>query len=162
GAESGGAGVVSLLNFAWGIGAVACAPLFSVALRHHSLTTFFWTLSVVAIVLAIAFVFAPLPDRHHDQAASMDANSKNASIPPVHIPAVVAALYFLYVGCESALGGWAAEHAKRLEGHATSLTTMSPLFFYAGLMVGRGLGSLVLPRVGSVRVIIAAFSLSIA
>src|SRR5215468_4043102 len=27
GAEAGGAGVVSLLNFAWGIGAVACAPL---------------------------------------------------------------------------------------------------------------------------------------
>ena len=29
GAEAGGAGVVSLLNFAWGIGAVACAPLVS-------------------------------------------------------------------------------------------------------------------------------------
>jgi fucose permease len=38
---------------------------------------------------------------------------------------------------------------------------MSPLFFYAGLMVGRGLGSLLLPRLGSLRVIIAAFSVAV-
>jgi fucose permease len=37
---------------------------------------------------------------------------------------------------------------------------MSPLFFYAGLMVGRGLASLLLPRIGSLRFIVAAFSLS--
>src|SRR5258707_1369868 len=36
-AEAGGersAGLVSLLNFAWGIGAVACSPLVLLALRH--------------------------------------------------------------------------------------------------------------------------------
>ncbi len=38
---------------------------------------------------------------------------------------------------------------------------MSPLFFYAGLMVGRGLASLLLRRIGSLRFIITAFSLSI-
>ncbi len=38
---------------------------------------------------------------------------------------------------------------------------MSPLFFYAGLMVGRGLASLLLPRIGSFRFIVAAFALSI-
>jgi FHS family L-fucose permease-like MFS transporter len=161
GAESGGAGVVSLLNFAWGIGAVACAPLFSVSLRHHSLTTFLWILAAVAIALAAAFVFAPLPERHHASSQTAANSAGNINIPTIKITAVVAALFFLYVGCESSIGGWAAEHAKRLEGHATELTTMSPLFFYAGLMVGRGLGSLLLPRLGSLRVIIAAFSLAV-
>ncbi len=160
GAEAGGAGVVSLLNFAWGIGAVACAPLLSVSLRHHSLTTFLWTLAAAAIALAVAFVFAALPGRHRDSSASANSSS-NSSIPSVRITVIVAAIFFLYVGSEAGIGGWAAEHAKRLAGHATGLTTMSPLFFYAGLMVGRGLASLLLPRIGSFRFIAAAFVLSI-
>jgi len=159
GAEAGGAGVVSLLNFAWGIGAVACAPLLSVSLRHHTLTLFLSILAAVATALAVAFAFARLPERHKTSDATQ---AKTATgIPSVGITAVVAAIFFLYVGSEAGIGGWAAEQAKRLEGHATALTTMSPLFFYAGLMVGRGLASLLLPRIGSLRFIIAAFSLSI-
>jgi MFS transporter, FHS family, glucose/mannose:H+ symporter len=161
GAEAGGAGVVSLLNFAWGIGAVACAPLVSVSLRHHSLTPFLVTLAAVAIALAALFIFVSLPERHKDSENTHTNGVADTSIPPVKITAIVATIFFLYVGSEAGIGGWAAEHAKRLAGHATALTTMSPLFFYAGLMVGRGLASLLLPRIGSLRFIIAAFSLSI-
>ncbi len=161
GAEAGGAGVVSLLNFAWGIGAVACAPLLSVSLRHHSLTLFLSILAAVAIALAVGFVFAPLPERQNSGRDAQASAAAGPGIPSVKITVVVAAIFFLYVGSEAGIGGWAAEHAKRLEGHATALTTMSPLFFYAGLMVGRGLASLLLPRIGSLRFIIAAFSLSI-
>jgi fucose permease len=161
GAEAGGAGVVSLLNFAWGIGAVACAPLLSVSLRHHSLTLFLWILAAVAIALAAGFIFAPLPERHKSSQDAQASAAASTGIPSVKITAVVAAIFFLYVGGEAGIGGWAAEHAKRLAGHATALTTMSPLFFYAGLMVGRGLASLLLPRIGSLRFIITAFSLSI-
>ena len=159
GAEAGGAGVVSLLNFAWGIGAVACAPLLSVSLRHHSLTTFLSILAAVAIALAVAFLFAALPERHH--AKSRDAAKSQASIPSVQMTAAVATLFFLYVGSEAGLGGWAAEQLKRLVGHTTELTTMTPLFFYAGLMVGRGFASLLLPRIGSLRFIVAALSLAV-
>jgi FHS family glucose/mannose:H+ symporter-like MFS transporter len=161
GAEAGGAGGVSLLNFAWGIGAVACAPLLSVSLRHHSLTLFLWILAAVAIALAVSFIFAKLPERHKDGDAAQANSAAGSGIPPVRITVIVAAIFFLYVGSEAGIGGWAAEHAKRLAGHATELTTMSPLFFYAGLMVGRGLASLLLPRIGSLRFIITAFSLSI-
>lgn len=161
GAEAGGAGVVSLLNFAWGIGAVACAPLVSISLRHHSLTTLLWILAIVAVALAVVFIFAYLPGRHHDSSSAEANAGKPAAIPSVGITTIVAVIFFLYVGSEAGIGGWAAEYAKRLEGHATELTTMSPLFFYGGLMVGRGLASLLLPRIGSLRFIIGAFSLSI-
>src|SRR5579862_506824 len=90
GAEAGGAGVVSLLNFAWGIGAVACAPLLSVSLRHHSLTEFLWVLAAVAVALAVAFGFASLPERHH--ADSADAEKNRAAIPPVNTTIAVAAI----------------------------------------------------------------------
>jgi MFS transporter, FHS family, glucose/mannose:H+ symporter len=159
GAEAGGAGVVSLLNFAWGIGAVACAPLLSVSLRHHSLTMFLWILAIAGFVLAAGFLFAPLPERQHSDSA--DAEKNRAAVPPVNTTIAVAAIFFLYVGSEAGLGGWAAEQLKRLVGHTTALTTMTPLFFYAGLMVGRGLASLLLPRIGSLRFIIAALSLAI-
>src|ERR1700748_304928 len=79
GAEAGGAGVVSLLNFAWGIGAVACAPLLSGSLRHHSLTTFLWILATLALALAVGFLFANLPERQH---ADSDAAAKNATSIP--------------------------------------------------------------------------------
>jgi fucose permease len=159
GAEAGGAGTVSLLNFAWGIGAVACAPMVSVSLRHHSLTTFLWVLAIAGFALAAGFLFAPLPQRHHDDSA--EAVKRGTSIPSVRITVVVAAIFFLYVGSEAGLGGWAAEQLKRLVGHTTGLTTMTPLFFYAGLMFGRGFASLLLPRIGSLRFIIAALSLAI-
>src|ERR1700737_2349358 len=47
-AEAGGkrsAGLVSLLNFAWGIGAVACSPLVLLALRHHFLPALLFTIA---------------------------------------------------------------------------------------------------------------------
>ncbi len=159
GAEAGGAGVVSLLNFAWGIGAVACAPLVSVSLRHHSLTTFLWILAIAGFALAAGFLFVPLPERHH--ADSDEATKNRISIPSVQTTVVVAAIFFLYVGSEAGLGGWAAEQLKRLVGHTTELTTMTPLFFYAGLMLGRGFASLLLPRIGSLCFIIGALSLAI-
>jgi FHS family glucose/mannose:H+ symporter-like MFS transporter len=160
GAEAGGAGAVSLLNFAWGIGAVACAPLVSVSLRHHQLTGFLFTLAVSAYLLASAFFFVPLSIRDHKEDRAKETQNQG-SVPPLRTTVMVAAIFFLYVGSEAGLGGWAAEQLKRLVGHTTELTTMTPLFFYAGLMVGRGFASLLLPRIGSLRFIVAALSLAI-
>jgi MFS transporter, FHS family, glucose/mannose:H+ symporter len=160
GAEVGGSGVVSLLNFAWGIGAVACPPLVSVAIRMHSLTGFFLALAFCGFVLAAAFLFVPIPDKHPAEANPSAQNP--IPLPPIGVTVMLAAIFFLYVGTEASIGGWAAEDAKRLEGHATALTTMTPLFFYAGIMVARGIGSLLLARAGSLRVIVTAFLLTIA
>jgi fucose permease len=163
GAEAGGAGMVSLLNFAWGIGAVACAPLVSLALRLHRLTGLLFVLAICAFMLAVSFLFVGIPVKHHEEWADASSTIQNRmATPSLSITVIVAAIFFLYVGTESSIGGWAAEDAKRLEGHATALTTMTPLFFYAGLMVVRGLASLLLPRIGSLRSIIAAFTLAIA
>ena len=60
------------------------------------------------------------------------------------------------------MGGWAAEDVKRLVGHATSLTTMAPLFFYAGLMLGRGVVPFALKRVREIGVVLTALVLAVA
>jgi fucose permease len=157
-AEGGGAGMVSLLNFAWGIGAVACSPLIMIAVQHHFLSAFLWILALCALTLAICFLFVRFPTEHHADPAN-SASSRTA--PAVTITVAVSALFFIYVGTETSMGGWAAEDVKRLAGHATSLTAMAPLFFYAGLMLGRGVVPFALKRVREIAVVLTALVLGV-
>jgi FHS family glucose/mannose:H+ symporter-like MFS transporter len=160
-AEAGGkrsAGLVSLLNFAWGIGAVACSPLIMVALRHRFLPALLYTVAFCALVLGVSFLFVSFPPDKHAHGAESAASS--APIPTHAITAGVAVLFFVYVGTETGVGGWAAEYVKRLDGHASSLSTIAPMFFYAGLTTGRGLASLVLLRVRESHLVLSAVSLA--
>jgi len=157
-AEAGGAGMVSLLNFAWGVGAVACSPLILLALQHQFLSTFLFTVAFCAFVLACCFLFAPFPAEHY--ASPTAPTPGRAATPTLAITIAVSALFFIYVGTETSIGGWAAEDTKRLAGHATSLTTMAPMFFYAGLMTGRGVAPLALLRIGEIRVVLTALALT--
>ena len=157
-AEAGGersAGLVSLLNFAWGIGAVACSPLILLALRHRLLSPLLLTVAVGAVLLAGSFVAVSFPVDPH-RSASESSPSPAIPIPALAITIAVSALFFIYVGTETSVGGWAAEHTKRLAGHASSLATIAPMFFYGGLTAGRGLAPLALMRVRENRVALAA------
>jgi fucose permease len=157
-AEAGGersAGLVSLLNFAWGIGAVACSPLILLALRHRLLSPLLLTVAVGAVLLAGSFLTVTFPvDPHRSTSESSPAPS--IPIPALAITIAVSTLFFIYVGTETSVGGWAAEHTKRLAGHASSLATIAPMFFYGGLTAGRGLAPLALMRVRENRVALAA------
>jgi fucose permease len=158
-AEAGGAGMVSLLNFAWGIGAVGCSPLILLALRNHFLSAFLYIVAFCASVLAVCFFFVSFP---HEGPATPAAESTSPDREPaLAITIAISALFFFYVGTETSIGGWAAEDTKRLVGHATSLTTTAPLFFYAGLMLGRGIVPLILKRIGELRVVLTAIGLVI-
>jgi FHS family glucose/mannose:H+ symporter-like MFS transporter len=159
-AEAGGAGMVSLLNFAWGIGAVACSPLIMLALRRQLLSAFLLTLAFVAVALAGTFVFIAFPADPH-AAASESSSRRTGVTPTLAITIAVSALFFVYVGTETSIGGWAAEDMKRLVGHATSLTTIAPLFFYSGLMIARGVAPVALSRMGEIRVVLTAIGLTI-
>src|SRR6202162_963298 len=159
-AEAGGkrsAGLVSLLNFAWGIGAVACSPLIMLALRHGFLPVLLYTVAFCALVLGVSFLFVSFPADKHAQAA--ESASESAPIPAHAITAGVAILFFVYVGIETGVGGWAAEYVKRLAGHGSSLSSIAPMFFYAGLTIGRALASLVLLRVRESHVVLGALGL---
>ena len=159
-AEAGGAGLVSLLNFAWGIGAVACSPLILLALHHHFLPVFLFTVAFFALVLAAAFLFVVFPtDKHADSDKSA---AVPAAIPALGITVALAALFFIYVGTETSIGGWSAERVRRLAAHGANLATIAPMFFYAGLMTGRGLASLVLMRFRERQVVLAALGLAMA
>jgi len=155
-AETGGAALLNIGNFAWGAGAVACAPLIAFSLRRHFLLAFLELCAALCALLTVAFLFARFS---HGQAAEPQ---QSASTSPVRttgtLTIAIASLFFIYVGVETSLGGWSAAHAARLAHGPTNFATIVPMFFYGGIMTGRAVAPLILPRVKERRLIFTALA----
>jgi FHS family glucose/mannose:H+ symporter-like MFS transporter len=160
-AEIGGkrsASLVSLVNFAWGAGAVSCSPLVLLALKNGFLPQFLIFFAGFGGLLAFSFLFAKFPEAKH--AATNSATAAATSVGLV-TTLTLAALFFLYVGVEVSLGSWAAAYAKRLAGGGGGIATLAPMFFYGGLLAGRAFAPFVLARIHEYRLVIAALILVI-
>jgi FHS family glucose/mannose:H+ symporter-like MFS transporter len=162
-AEIGGAksaSLVSLVNFAWGAGAVSCSPLVLLALKNGILPAFLFVAAGCGGLLAFSFLFATFPEARH---TASDATSQKPAIDTgLATTLTLAALFFLYVSVEVSLGSWSAAYAKRLPGGGNGLSTIAPMFFYGGLLAGRASAPLVLARVREFRLVGAALLVVIA
>jgi MFS transporter, FHS family, glucose/mannose:H+ symporter len=161
-AELGGArstSLVSLVNLAWGVGAVSCSPLVALTLRTGLLSPLLIFSGLVSGLLALCFMFAAFPEK---KAAVEKATSQERPHVGVVATVVLAALFFLYVGMEVSFGMWAATHALRLKGGGASLATIAPMFFYGGLMVGRASAPAILAHVREFRLVVSALFVVIA
>ena len=147
-------GAVSLLNFFWGIGAVLCSLLVAWAAAHKALPFFFGAVSLLLVLLAFAMRGLPFPPA----ATSTDRASNWREL--VRSPAIwfFAAVFFLYPGAETAVGGWIGSYVSRLGPREASIAPLMPAFFWAALTLGRGLGTLFLSRVPEHRVLRAGFA----
>ena len=74
----------------------------------------------------------------------------------------MSAMFFIYVAMENGIGFWSAEYAKRIAGGVTGMTTLAPMFFYAGLTSGRAAAPLALKRLHERKIVLAALSLAAA
>jgi fucose permease len=161
-AEIGGArsaSLVSLVNFAWGAGAVSCSPLVLLALKNGLLPQLLIFFAGFGGLLAFSFLFARFPDAKH--AATNSTTTAAAAGAGLGTTLTLAALFFLYVGVEVSLGSWAAAYAKRLPGGGEGISTLAPMFFYGGLLAGRASAPFVLARIHEYRLVIAALTLVI-
>jgi len=155
-AQIGGArsaALVSLVNFAWGAGAVSCSPLVLLALKNGLLPQFLLGFAAVGALLTFSFFFAEMPQARQETAGSAAEAVRQVAVGNT---IVLAALFFLYVGIEVSLGSWAAEHTKRLSHGGTGLATVAPMFFYGGLMTGRAFAPVILARVREYRLVLCA------
>lgn len=162
-AETGGArraAAVSLVNFTWGIGAVACSPLVLLALRTHHLSLFLWSITATGCAIALAVFLAPWDRQSGPEDVTTSEDEQYRRIP--HVGFILGALFFIYVGAETSTGGWVAALAKRLVGGIGSSYTIVPMFFYGGLLAGRGLAPLVLRRVRENNLALMALTLAAA
>jgi len=140
------AAAVSLLNFSWGIGAVLCP--FLIAALLPSLGIHGFSISLCVLALLFAGVYFLRPTTSGVPIGSQPKRSLETWLGQLRrAPAVpLLVLFFLYVGVETAIGGWAAAYEKRLPGMESAAWTLAPSVFYSFLLIGRGLTPLILRR----------------
>lgn len=131
------AAAVSLLNFSWGIGAVASPFLVAYCLGH---------LSLRALTLSLAAGFLALSLAHFMRKSEIVASAGTRPKRSIAVwrerlrPAPwisLALLFFLYVGIEISVGGWVALDEKRMVGVTAVRLAAAPAFFYGFLLLGR-------------------------
>lgn len=160
-AEAGGprsASLLNLLNFTWGVGAMACSPLIALALRNNRLPGLLIGYAIFGGLLAFALVFARFGVQKHEKPVAI------AEAEPLRVgrglTIALASLFFIYVCMETSIGVWSAEYSRRIANGITNITTLAPMFFYAGLTAGRGLAPLVLLSVSEAPLVLAALGLT--
>jgi len=160
-AEAGGArsaSLLSLLNFTWGAGAMACSPLIAMALKRNRLPGLLIGYAIFGAILAFTLLFARFGAADHEKAID------SAEATPLRVgrgvTIALSVLFFTYVGMETSIGVWAAEYSRRIANGITNITTLAPMFFYAGLTAGRGLAPLVLLSLSERPLVLAALALT--
>src|ERR1700722_10263265 len=140
--SSSRAGAVSLLNFFWGVGAVFCSVMVAWTAAHKVLPFFLGSVALFLVLLAVLMRNLPFPEaaKAEDSSASFSWREL-AKSPAIWL---FAAVFFLYPGAETAVGGWIGSYVSRLGPRGAAMAWMLPAFFYSTLTVGRGLGTALL------------------
>jgi FHS family glucose/mannose:H+ symporter-like MFS transporter len=148
------AGAVSLLNFFWGVGAVFCSLMVAWTAAHKLLPFFLGSVALFLVLLALAMRNLPFP------AAEKSAESSASWREMAKSPAIwlFAAVFFLYPGAETAVGGWIGSYVSRLGSRGAAMASMMPAFFWSALTVGRALGTAFLRHFSERRVLRAGYA----
>src|SRR5712692_6400911 len=162
-AELGGAksaSLLNLLNFAWGAGAMVCSPLIALALKRDGLGILLAGTAIFGGILVLGLSFVSFGEQKH----AKDASPGEAAFPVIGLGVTIAlaAMFFIYVAMENGVGIWSAEYAKRLASEITGMTTLAPMFFYAGLTFGRAAAPLVLRKQSERKIVLGALGLAAA
>jgi fucose permease len=106
---------------------------------HKLLPFFLGSVALLLTLLAWSMRNLPFP------AAATSARSSPATswrelakTPAIYI---FAAIFFLYPGAETAVGGWIGSYVLRLGANGLEMAAMMPAFFWSALTIGRALGS---------------------
>jgi fucose permease len=154
------ASALNILNLTWGVGAISSSPLAMVTVRTASVPLLLYVVGGICVALALALLRMPFgKPPHEEKSAVQDVSTKAAGLG---VAALLGVLFFVYVGTENGTSYWGAAHAERATIWTTNTFTLAPMFFFAGLLGGRGAAAVVLLRVKEVTVAIAGVLLAAA
>lgn len=138
---------LSSLNLVWGAGAVVCPLAFAVRPRGTSSDAVLWVLAVAAALVLVFLVRAPGGGEGRDEVAASAASPQPAAHGGRTLAlAVVAAILFLYVGIENAVGGWLVSLADQFQPMRAATSLWIGSGFWAALLGGRVVAPLLLRR----------------
>jgi MFS transporter, FHS family, glucose/mannose:H+ symporter len=151
---------LSIVNVAWGTGAILCPALVVFAQKSNHVPWMLLGIAVAAALLAVALgslnVEPSAKPREGPAAIAVgSAAERKAAV-------LLGSFFFLYVGSESSVGGWVAALAKRMGGSRAELWALEPMFFWGGLIAGRVLAPIVLRHLKEEKLLAAGLAVGAA
>jgi FHS family glucose/mannose:H+ symporter-like MFS transporter len=133
---------LSILNLAWGIGAVASSPVVMLTQRRESIPFLLYAIASASALTALILATMNLEPvaLEGDHQKSTPTRGDNIRI---RSSVNLAGLFFLYVGSENSIAGWVASLTKRMHPYSGDIWALAPLFFWGGILTGRALVPLV-------------------
>ncbi len=152
------ASAISVVNVAWGVGAIACPLLVLVAERAHRLSLLLFGIAGLSAMAAVVLATMNVAPRLARSAEGMPPDGKDSV--PAKTAFALGALFLLYVGIENSVGGWAAALVKREGALPAASWEFAPMFFWAGLLIGRAAAPIVFSRVAEKTIMISGLLFS--
>ncbi len=144
------ASALSLLNFTWTVGAVACPFLLAPFQRASRISTFFFVVAAFVFLVALSLAWVNLPKGHASSKDSRESSTPLLRVLLMPTAIVLGVLFFVYVGTENSVGGWLASYAKRVMEHPGTIWVTTPSYFYGGLLAGRALAPVFMRKISEV------------
>ena len=154
------ASALSIVNLAWGAGAIASSPLAMLAMRASHVTLLLYVIGAFGVVLAIVLLGMPFgKPPQEEKPTSGSANEKSTG---TEVAVLLGILFFVYVGTEVGTSYWASAHAQSAAAWSTNYWALAPMFFFAGLLGGRGAAAAILLHLKEATVAVAGLLLAAA
>jgi len=136
------ASALNVMNLAWGAGAIVSSPLAMLTIRTSHVTLLLYAVGAICVTLTIVLLRMPFaePLRRENSAA---VTAKD-NIAGVRVAILLGILFFVYPGTEIGTSYWAPAHAQRAAEWSNNAWTLAPMFFFAGLLGGRGAAAAIL------------------
>jgi len=134
--SEGRSSALNLLNFFWGAGAVSCPFLLAALQRGEQIGLFIAALLGLLGLLVLALLFVPIRESESASPSTASAGFQLGYFGSAYV-LEFGAMFFFYVGSETALGAWLATFAKRATTMQGEAWVTAPAYFYGALLAGR-------------------------
>ena len=152
------AGPLSLLNSSWGVGAMACPLVLAAAQRSQHTPLFLYATAFALAALAAYFSAVRFAADDFRETAPLPQPGEAAAIG--YLVPLIAAMFFIYVGTETCMGGWIASYAHRIDSGFPAFWAVTPSFFWGALLAGRIAAPVILRRVHPISLATAGVALA--
>lgn len=148
------AAALNVLNFAWGLGAVAAPPAIAAALRTADLRPLLIGLAILLAATAVAVLTIG------EEAAAGEPVSPAPHMWRSSWIWLTGAFLFLYVGIENGLAGWMPSYAVRVLRVSNGAMAAAQVGFWSAILGVRLLAPALLRRVTATRLIVGGLALA--
>jgi fucose permease len=152
------ASALNVMNLAWGVGAIMSSALAKISIKTDHVSLLLYVVGAFCCLLAMMLLRVPFAQAvrgtESQQSKSVLAGADLATAVMLGI------LFFVYVGTENGISGWAAAHAKRSLTWNSDTWALAPMFFFGGLLGGRATGAAILRRLKEITVAVCGLLLA--